>query len=111
MPHASSPLEFQSEVGRPAQPLLDDGGVNAVAFSPDGATLACARDSVKGHAVNPVISLWQVPTGKKGATLPLADNNRLMVSALAYHPDGKALAAGGSTYDATFKEQIIELRL
>jgi WD40 repeat protein len=82
---------------------LDPNGIQAIAFSPDGTTLACVRESVKGHAINPVISLWKVDTGKNFFTLNVADHKRYMVSAIAFSPDGKTLVSGGSSWDVTFK--------
>jgi WD40 repeat protein len=63
----------------------------ALAFAPDGATLAsgCADHTVK---------LWDAATGAEQRTLlvepPLPDDLRADVRALAFSPDGRTLAAG-----------------
>jgi energy-coupling factor transporter ATP-binding protein EcfA2 len=59
------------------------GPVNAVAFGPDGHTLAAGDGS--GH-----IALWDVTTGRR--TGYLAEGSP--VSAVAFSPDGHTLAAG-----------------
>jgi WD40 repeat protein len=58
--------------------------VNAVAFSPDGRTIAVGNDALN-------MGLWNTSTGRETASLfePDAD-------ALAFSPDGKTLAAGNS---------------
>ncbi|GAB2869220.1 hypothetical protein GCM10027176_83610 [Actinoallomurus bryophytorum] len=57
---------------------------NAVAFSPDGHTLACAS----GQAV----LLWNTTTGTPAARL---DAGTRTVEAIAFSPDGKTLATAG----------------
>jgi WD40 repeat protein/serine/threonine protein kinase len=60
------------------------GHANAVAFSPDGHTLACAS----GEAV----LLWNTTTGTPAARL---DAGTRTVEAIAFSPDGKTLATAG----------------
>src|SRR5262249_26128120 len=57
--------------------------INAVAFSPDGKTLASV-------AWDQTLRLWDMPAGKERAVLTLAPPGL----ALAFSPDGKALATG-----------------
>src|SRR5206468_311704 len=83
--------------------FLETAGVNAITYSPDGEILACAKDSVKGHAVPPVLGLWSIATGKNNTTITVDDNNSHMVSAVAFHPDGKKLVSGGGTHDVAGK--------
>ena len=59
------------------------GGVNSIAFSPDGKTLAGGCDD---HAVR----LWDVAT-RRATTLP---GHTGAVKAVAFSPDGKTLATG-----------------
>src|SRR5262245_47497919 len=60
------------------------GGVRAVAFSPDGLTLATA-------GYDSAIKLWDVKKGKELATLR---GHARVVWTLAFSPDGKLLASG-----------------
>ncbi len=62
--------------------LGHEGGVRAVAFSPDGKVLATASD-------DETTGVWEVSSGKRVATLGYEG----MVSAVAFSPDGKLLAA------------------
>lgn len=66
--------------------------VVALAFSPDGKTLA-ARDD-KG-----IIEIWNMTTGKNTATL--FDNTGSGPFSVAFSPDGKTIASGGA--DKTIK--------
>ncbi len=61
------------------------GPITAVAFSPDGKTLASA-------GADRAIRLWDVATRKERATL---QQHAWTVAALAFTPDGKRLASGG----------------
>jgi serine/threonine protein kinase/WD40 repeat protein len=61
----------------------NDGGVNGVAFSPDGSTVAAAD-------ANGTVYLWNVATG---TGVPLADGTGEAAS-VAYSADGSTLAVG-----------------
>jgi WD40 repeat protein len=70
----------------PGAHLLDPGnddGVNGVAFSPDGSTVAAADASG-------TVYLWNVATR---TSVPLADGTGIAAS-VAYSPDGSTLAVG-----------------
>ncbi|MFG1654492.1 WD40 repeat domain-containing serine/threonine protein kinase [Micromonospora sp. NPDC049275] len=69
-----------------AMVALDDDSVSAVAFSPDGATLASAATGIVA------ITLWDVATETR---LPALTGHREDVTTLAFSPDGKTLASGG----------------
>lgn len=60
--------------------------VRWVAFSPDAVLLAAASEAD--------IRLWEVPSGKPHGTLFLGRGR--FVTSLAFSPDGKILAAGGT---------------
>jgi eukaryotic-like serine/threonine-protein kinase len=57
--------------------VLDKEGAACIAFSPDGKTIAAGS------------SLWDVPTGRRKATLP---GHRGKILSIAYSPDGKTVA-------------------
>ncbi|MFF3069183.1 hypothetical protein [Kitasatospora sp. NPDC057936] len=63
----------------------DTTGTQALAFSPDGKTLAT------GNAEG-TVRLWSVADRQQAGMLPTADMG--MVKALAFSPDGKVLATG-----------------
>jgi WD40 repeat protein len=68
--------------------LVSFEGLNSLAFSPDGKTLA-----VGGIEQMQQLSLWDVETGKRLNTFPHAEP----VSQVSFSPDGKQLVtAGGS---------------
>jgi WD40 repeat protein len=71
--------------GERANLLGHDAAVTAVAFSPDGRTLATgSRDRT--------VWLWYVATGRR---LMRWAGHRGAVYALAFSPDGKTLASAG----------------
>jgi WD40 repeat protein len=86
----SAPLSAQEP--RP-RAILDVEGVESVAFSPDGKTLAstCSRRSIK---------LWDVASGRNTATLKEkglgAKELPYLWATVVFSPDGKKLATGGS---------------
>jgi WD40 repeat protein len=68
------------------------GFVGALAFAPDGATLASgARDGI--------VRLWDASTGVLKKALPVGEPIR----AIAFSPDGRTLAAGAGRYAGTAK--------
>ncbi|MGW4565864.1 caspase, EACC1-associated type [Streptomyces sp. NPDC004561] len=68
-------------------------GVNAVAFSPDGAFLAGAdsKDPSKNPHYNGTISLWETATRKRVATL--TDPGVVSINSVVFSPKGAILAS------------------
>lgn len=74
------------------------GPVNAVAFSPDGRTIAVGGVLIELTGFKGHIKLWEVDTGKETATFK---GHRAEVKSLAFSPDGKTLAS--ASQDGTIK--------
>jgi WD40 repeat protein len=66
------------------------GAVNALAFSPDGTTLAAGYSSG-------LVRLWDVATEKEKVTLAVRGPNSGLVTALDWSPDGSLLATAASS--------------
>jgi WD40 repeat protein len=80
--------------GPPPVALPDSGGLNVLAFSPDGKLLAGTPGSlVPVPAGDCSIRLWDPVAGKLLRRLSGPDGQ---VHALAFSPDGKTLASGGT---------------
>jgi hypothetical protein len=75
-------------------PVPDEaGGVRALAFSPDGKTLAGPVGRTDGLSPHWPVVLWDVDGRRAPRVLR---GHRTWVRALAFAPDGKTLASGGT---------------
>jgi WD40 repeat protein len=82
------------------QPITGKGVVNAVAFSPDGHTLAITRNQrgrtvVSTLATDGDVRLWDITNRARPLQMgrPLSDTG--VVNAVTFSPDGHTLATGG----------------
>ena len=72
-----------------------EDAVEAVAFSPDGKTLASAGGSPSNPRKPGELRLWDAATGEARATLKGHEDT---VNAVAFSPDGKTLASAGDDW-------------
>jgi predicted Ser/Thr protein kinase len=77
-------------IGPPLRTSPGRGGITAVAFSPDGSTLAIASGWLEHRVREGDVRLWDARTGAELATLP-----HPLVNVLAFSPDSTLLATGG----------------
>src|SRR5262249_37862899 len=79
-------------------PVPDDHDVTAVAFDPDGHTLATTSTSSDPEKPGGRLRLWDVTNpGKPIRLAPVPDDQD--VTAVAFSPDGHTLATGNGSYD------------
>jgi len=89
----SSAKLWRADTGESAGPTLEYGNrepnsepeINAIAFSPDGQTLACAEYGS--------VALWDLKTHQPRVRL---HRHRFRITSLAFSPDGKTLVSGGN---------------
>jgi len=75
-------------------PEKDKRRIHGLGFAPDGRTLATAVGDRPGKDHEPgLIVLWDVASGRQRLTLT---GHTGAVLSVAYSPDGKVLASGGS---------------
>ena len=79
-------------------PARDIDAINAIAFSPDGQTLAAG-----GHQE---LHLWDVSTGK---SMPTFKEHQGRIHAIAFSPDGKTLASVSSKMGRRSRSVVILL--
>jgi RNA polymerase sigma factor (sigma-70 family) len=82
---------WETSTGRLCRMLKDQertySSVNAIALSADGTKLAAA---IEGEGQGSSVHLWDVLSGKRGASLP---GHRGKVTRVAFSPDGRRLAS------------------
>ena len=85
------------ELPKAAKTRLGKGGINVLQFSPDGTQIAVGSN----------IGLWlyDVQTGKEISMFPG------MCQAIAFSPDGRFIASGGSKYSGGGRFRVKELQL
>ncbi len=88
---AAAGQEKYTDSATPRETLGGDKGevLHALAFAPDGKTLAAA-------GANGTLKLWDVGTAGKEKERAALDGGKATVYALAFAPDGKTLAVGGA---------------
>ncbi|MBL9124263.1 MAG: WD40 repeat domain-containing protein [Planctomycetaceae bacterium] len=82
----------------PGQVLFDLKGHNslvfAIAFSPDGKTLASAGQRIEAESATCEVIFWSVATGERVRSIRQPTSG--MVKSIAFSPDGRLLACSGS---------------
>jgi hypothetical protein len=79
--------------GTLAATITGNGAAYSLAFSPDGGTLAIANTLAASKRYDNPIRLWDTATGQDAGELTGHTNG---IETLAFSPDGKLLASGGS---------------
>jgi len=90
---------FQTLAGH-AEPVF------AVEFSPDGGPLASGSGYFTALTHRGALKLWNAETGRESSAPPF----RFSISALAFRPDGKALALGYFGSDHHWDIDILDLQ-
>jgi WD40 repeat protein len=73
--------------------ITGNGAAYSLAFSPEGGTLAIANTLAAGKRYDNPIRLWDTASGHDAGELAGHSNG---IEALAFSPDGRLLASGGS---------------
>jgi WD40 repeat protein len=83
------------ESGRAVRTIASQvGGIDSVAFSPNGHTLASAENGDLSGTWEARITLWDVASGQAVRTLAGPKSHNSIVYSVAFSPDGNTLASG-----------------
>ena len=99
----------RSVITLPGSPESNASEVHAIAFSPDGDTLAAGYGQGHGHAP---IKVWNVATGKLAVSFR---GHQSFVNSLAFSPDGQRLLSGGhdefvKVWDVVTGHEVLNLK-
>ncbi|MFO0964785.1 MAG: WD40 repeat domain-containing protein [Gemmataceae bacterium] len=103
---------FDVASGKNTATFAQKNRIHALAFSPDGKTLAIACVDLEGEArPKSEVALWDLAAGKQTGTLPFPDGALI---SLRFSPDGKFLAAAArfklQLWDAPEKKTVATLK-
>ena len=85
---------WEAFTGKEISRTTYEGGINSVAFSPDGKLVAsggCDQENKNGRCTNGSVRVWDAFTGKEISRMNYVDD----VTSVAFSPDGRRVVSGG----------------